>query len=100
MEIRAVMATFGSAEEALEDIVGAGRDSDIPLNRKWMDESVAMLRPVTQGHYINEIDPVHYPQHVAECFSKESWKRLATLRKQYDPQGLFFTWLGQEEVTS
>jgi methylase of polypeptide subunit release factors len=78
----------------------AEEESHLDINRKWMDEAVAMLQPVTRGHYINEIDPVHYPQQIAECFSKESWKRLAILRKQHDPEGLFHTWLGQEEMSS
>ncbi len=78
----------------------AEEESHIPLNRRWMDESVELLRPITKGHYINEIDPEHYPQHVQECFSKESWLRLAKLRKQHDPDDLFFSWLGQGETAS
>jgi hypothetical protein len=75
----------------------AEEEAHIPLNRQWMDESVRLLKPVTRGHYINEIDPLHYPEHVAECFSKKSWQRLARLRKRYDPDGLFFSWLGHGE---
>jgi len=69
----------------------------IPLNREWMDQSVRLLKPVTRGHYINEIDPLHYPEHVAECFSEQGWRRLAKVRKRYDPEGLFFSWLGHGE---
>lgn len=75
----------------------AEEEAHIPLNREWMDEAVSMLRPITRGHYINETDPVHYPEHIEECFSPKSWKRLAELRKKYDPNGLFCTWLGQGE---
>ncbi|MBE9539620.1 MAG: FAD-binding oxidoreductase [Proteobacteria bacterium] len=75
-------------------------ESHLALNRRWMDESVELLRPVTRGHYINEIDPQHYPQHVAECFSPESWKRLAKLRKQHDPDGVFYSWLGHGDQKS
>jgi FAD/FMN-containing dehydrogenase len=82
------------AEHYLSWYLMAEDESHVALNRKWMDEAVAALRPVTRGHYINEIDPLHYPQHVAECFSDKSWKRLAKLRKQHDPDGLFHTWLG------
>jgi len=78
----------------------AENESHIPLNRQWMDESVALLQPFSKGRYINEIDPQHYPQHVAECFSSESWKKLAKLREQYDPESLFFSWLGHKEKTS
>lgn len=85
------------AEHYLSWYLMAEEESHVPLNRRWMDESVELLRPISRGRYINETDPVHYPQHVAECFSPESWKRLAKLRKQHDPHNLFFTWLGQEE---
>jgi FAD/FMN-containing dehydrogenase len=88
------------AEHYLSWYLMAEEEAHVALNRKWMDAAVATLRPVTRGHYINEIDPAHYPQHVAECFSPQSWKRLAKLRKQYDPDGLFFSWLGHEEETS
>ncbi|MBT4523057.1 MAG: FAD-binding oxidoreductase [Halieaceae bacterium] len=72
----------------------------VSVNRKWMDESVKLLQPVARGRYVNEIDPLHYPQHVADCFSTESWKRLAKLRAQYDPKGLFYSWLGHEGETT
>lgn len=78
----------------------AEEESHVPVNRKWMDESVALLRPITQGHYINETDPLHYPEHAQECFTEEGWKRLGELRDKYDPDRLFFSWLGQEEKTS
>lgn len=77
----------------------AEEEGDIAPNRRWMDEAVAALKPVSRGHYINEIDPLHYPQHLRECFSPKSWKRLAQLRKRYDPQGVFHSWLGQGDVT-
>ena len=88
------------AEHYLSWYLMAEDESHLPLNRRWMDEAVALLRPVTKGHYINEIDPQHYPQHVAECFSESSWKRLAKLRKQHDPEGLFHSWLGHGEKIS
>ncbi len=78
----------------------AEEESHVPINRKWMDESVALLRPVTKGHYINETDPLHYPEHARECFTEEGWERLAVLRDKYDPDRLFYSWLGQEEITS
>jgi FAD/FMN-containing dehydrogenase len=74
----------------------AEREADIEPNRIWMDESVAELRPHAKGHYINEIDPLRYPQHVAECFAPEDWKRLVDLRRLYDPDGVFHSYLGHD----
>lgn len=88
------------AEHYLSWYLMAEEEAHITLNRQWMDEAVALLRPVSRGHYINEIDPLHYPQHVQECFSPESWEQLARLRKQYDPHGLFYSWLGHGDETS
>jgi FAD/FMN-containing dehydrogenase len=61
-----------------------------------MDEAVELMRPLAEGRYINEIDPVRYPQHVQECFSPADWERLEQLRRQYDPQGVFHTYLGPD----
>jgi FAD/FMN-containing dehydrogenase len=88
------------AEHYLAWYLMAEEESHIAVNRKWMDESVKQLQPITRGHYVNEIDPVHYPEHVEKCFSPKSWKRLAELRKQYDPNGLFHTWLGHGDQNS
>ena len=72
----------------------AEKEEHIAPNYKWMDEAVEVLKPLTKGRYINEIDPDRYPQHVRECFSEESWEKLARLRKKYDPAGVFHTYLG------
>ena len=37
---------------------------------------------------------------VEECFAPQSWKRLAALRKQHDPTGLFHNWLGHGDQAS
>ena len=74
----------------------ADKEEQIESNHKWMDESVAMLKPYMKGHYINEIDPVRYPHHVRECFSRQGWDKLARLRNKYDPDGIFHTYLDQE----
>ena len=59
-----------------------------------MDESVKLVKPYTRGHYPNEINPQRYPDAIRACFSPEKWQRLAELREQYDPQGVFHSYLG------
>jgi len=73
----------------------ADQESDIGPNRIWMDEAVAGVAPLARGRYINEIDPVHYPHHVQECFAPASWERLQALRRQYDGDGVFHSYIGQ-----
>ena len=72
----------------------AETEDDIEPNYQWMDEAVALMRPLAVGHYINEIDSVRYPQHVRECFRPADWERLEQLRQRYDPQGVFHTYVG------
>ena len=88
------------SEHYLSWYLMAEEESHVPINRKWMDESVAALKPITRGHYINETDPLHYPEHARECFTQEGWQRLAKLRDKYDPDRVFFSWLGQKEKTA
>ncbi len=74
----------------------AEKTGDIEPNYQWMDESIELTQNFSKGNYINEIDPLRYPKQVYECFSAESWERLAALRKKYDPSGLFHTYLGHD----
>ena len=53
----------------------------------WHHECAALLRPFNCGYYIGESDTVGRPSNAVQTFSPESWKRLADLRTQYDPDG-------------
>jgi FAD/FMN-containing dehydrogenase len=72
----------------------AEQAGDVEPNFRWMDESVKLVKPYTRGHYPNEINPQRYPDAIRACFSAEKWQRLAKLREQYDPQGVFHSYLG------
>lgn len=60
----------------------------------WMKETEAILRPYKKAHYINQTDNATFPGHIKDSFSEESWERLSILRKKYDPDALFFSYLG------
>lgn len=70
------------------------KEEDDDANRKWQDEVVAILRPFTNQHYIGETDIVQDPTRVQESYSAEKWKLLEEVRAKYDPQGVFFGFLG------
>jgi len=72
----------------------AEQAGDVEPNFRWMDESVKLVKPYTRGHYPNEINPQRYPDAMRACFSPDKWQRLAELREQYDPQGVFHSYLG------
>lgn len=58
-------------------------------NHAWHRALVDDLHEVTTGHYIGEVDIVHYPARHERSFKPEHWKRLHELRQQYDPTNLF-----------
>jgi len=69
-------------------------EADDAANRKWQDEVVAIMKPFTSQHYIGETDIVQDPARVQESYTAEKWQRLEAIRAKYDPQGVFFGFLG------
>ncbi|MBX2815184.1 MAG: FAD-binding oxidoreductase [Saprospiraceae bacterium] len=59
----------------------------------WMKKTEALLKPYRSGHYLNQTECDKFPDHVQACFSKENWMKLARIRKKYDPDNRFFTYL-------
>jgi FAD/FMN-containing dehydrogenase len=70
------------------------KEEDDAANRKWQDEVIAIMKPFTSQHYIGETDIVQEPSRVQESYSPDKWKRLEAVRAKYDPQGVFFGFLG------
>jgi FAD/FMN-containing dehydrogenase len=65
-----------------------GRQADA-ANNQWHDETIAMLRRFTVGHYLGETDIVEDPTRASESFAAANWERLDKLRDQLDPKHLF-----------
>ena len=53
------------------------------------------LKPVSNGSYINEMDQEGRPEDIHQCYSPQAWARLAALRRQWDPAGVFHGFYGQ-----
>jgi FAD/FMN-containing dehydrogenase len=67
----------------------AGHDE---ANRTWVrrvDEALALFRT---GRYVGEADLTLGPHRRAECFTPEALERLETIRRRYDPVGVFPPW--------
>jgi FAD/FMN-containing dehydrogenase len=62
---------------------------------RWLEQATTYMDPHAKGHYINEVEARRHPERIRKCFSEANWQRLQALRRQYDPQGVFHTWLGQ-----
>ena len=63
-------------------------------NHAWLKQTNDLLQPYSKGTYINEIEATLFPERIRSCFSDESWTRLAELRRKYDPDSVFHSWLG------
>ncbi len=63
---------------------------DDTANMKWQDETMAILKPFTNFHYIGETDIAQDPTRIKNSYTPEKWKKLQQIRKKYDPEGLFF----------
>jgi FAD/FMN-containing dehydrogenase len=70
------------------------KEEDDAANRKWQDEVIAIMKPFTTQHYIGETDIVQEPSRVQESYAPKKWKRLEEVRAKYDPNGVFFGFLG------
>jgi FAD/FMN-containing dehydrogenase len=67
---------------------------DDAANIKWQDEVIAIIKPFTSTHYIGETDIVQDNARVQESYTTEKWQRLQQIKAKYDPEGLFFSYLG------
>ena len=63
-------------------------------NYAWLKKTNDLLQPYGKGTYVNEIEATLFPERIKSSFSEKSWARLAELRKKYDPDNVFHTWLG------
>ncbi|OGT84451.1 MAG: hypothetical protein A3H91_05635 [Gammaproteobacteria bacterium RIFCSPLOWO2_02_FULL_61_13] len=59
----------------------------------WLKACLPLMDPFAEGHYINEVEGRH-PDRFRQCFSAANWDRLETLRRQYNPDGVFHSFLG------
>ena len=68
--------------------------ADDQANQKWLKKMFDELQPYASGHYINEFDRETRPLQTSACFSEEKWQKLISLKKRYDPNGVFQNFLG------
>ena len=66
-------------------------------NTAWFRQSTDMFQRHARGHYIGETDLNLFPQFAKGGYGAEAWERIARLREQYDPDGVFYGFLGEEE---
>jgi len=69
-------------------------EEDDAENYAWLRQASPLIQPFGGGFYINEIDGESGPDRYRRAFTPENWNRLQALRKQYDPKGVFHSYLG------
>ena len=69
--------------------------SEEQVSRQFCLDVFKRLKTVGSGSYINEMDQEGRPEDIHECYSPEAWARLAELRQQWDPDGVFHGFYGQ-----
>jgi len=69
-------------------------EQDDARNFAWLNQSLPLMDPFAEGHYINEVEGRGHPERFRQCFNDANWLRLQNLRQHYDPQGLFHHYLG------
>lgn len=62
-------------------------------NLAWVRTLDSTLRNETIGHYLGEVDLTAGDSRAARSFAKPNWERLQKLRAQFDPDGVFHTYL-------
>lgn len=64
-------------------------------SRAFCRDLFKKLKKISKGSYINEMDQEGRPEDIPDCYSPQAWKRLAQLRKRWDPKGVFHDFYGQ-----
>jgi len=67
--------------------------ADDRANMSWVRSAMRAAEPFRSGAYIGEADLSVSADRRRECFSTSAWARLASLKRQYDPQDLFYGYL-------
>lgn len=63
-------------------------------NEQWVHQTSKRLDPITVGHYIGETDLTADANRARLSFAPANWQRLQQLKKRYDPDDVFFSYLG------
>ena len=67
----------------------------VEQNAALMQKMNSALAPLAKGYYMNEIDLNLFPDLARKSFSAEKWSKLIAVRKAYDPDRRFHSYLDQ-----
>lgn len=62
--------------------------------KEWVRDQVENIEPVTHGQYLGDSD---FTAHQRKFISNENYQKLLEIRKKYDPNGTFHSYLCKDE---
>lgn len=68
-------------------------NEDVKANYALLDKIHDELKPYIKGYNINEIDLAHDESLAKQCFSDCKWEKLLEVRKAYDPEKRFKSYI-------
>ena len=63
----------------------------------WVRAMMAGFEPFKVGYYVGEADLTAAPDRAKQCFSPEAWDKLLRLKRTYDPNDVFFSYLQEPD---
>ena len=62
-------------------------------NTAWSRKAMADLDALKVGHWVGDADLTVAPDRARQCFTPSAWERLGQLKRKYDPEDRFFSYL-------
>jgi FAD/FMN-containing dehydrogenase len=66
------------------------KEEDDDVNKEWIARQMKNIEPVTAGQYTGDSD---FTKHQRKFLSDENWAKLEQIRKKYDPDEVFHSYL-------
>jgi len=68
----------------------AAQDS---VHLAWTRNAMTDLEPLKVGYWVGDADLTVAADRAKQCFSPSAWDRLVRLKRKYDPEDVFFSYL-------
>ncbi|MER6124675.1 FAD-binding oxidoreductase [Streptomyces sp. NPDC001795] len=69
-------------------------------NIRWLRQAIHTVELLGTGHYIAETDLTAATTRARRSFTPDDWQRLQALKAQYDPDGVFCSYLSPSDATT
>jgi FAD/FMN-containing dehydrogenase len=85
---------FSLSGSAFISLYGIWRDpAQDAVNEQWVRQTSKLLDPIKANYYIGETDLTLGGDRARLSYAASNWQRLQQLKKKYDPDDVFFSYL-------